>query len=599
MLAATLLTVASSVFSSCSSGSSEEVEYVPVQITQGGAWAFIDSKGERVGTQEWEFEPTVTRDRIFTARTDSGLTVYRWEGTTAKAIDSLTNLASAGILSEGLMPVAPAMQRIRIVDKDGDTKFVLDPIDGKEISTCAAQFAEGLLIVNTIDGKSGVVDKKGNVIVKPKFSEISNFNGGYALARNDNFDDFEKGPSYFVIDKEGNETPVKGEFGYCEEGDCLSLPEFVDGVATVCAPPDSVSFYHPLRIDVNAKVTKIKDMSSTQMLANGSKILYLYNGDTSEAKWVAADGKDILKADGDKYLLNLTNYVAEVEDKNYTFYKLDGTKICSLDGVNNVECPGGRFGVFVGKGETYDDVKYTLYDDEFKPVEGATFYGVGTSTFINPSNDEIVCNDYVSSAYVDITAAATKLVQMATNGSVKGKEYYYIGQPVKEILAGENARFYSGNDRTLYLPTDSTGQLASGAGFWVSGSARSSAKIVAPTYQHYFEVHHYDYYGNAWGWNRTRQVGVHFNPSAKIESFDLQLRTNHTSGAALRESIKRRLKKEGYTLVATDDNYDEYDNGTSHLIIYGSNNSNGVGAIVGAKAGSMTENSKQALAASL
>lgn len=599
LLIATLVTVASSFLFSCSGDSASEIEYVPVQLTEGGAWTFIDSKGERVGDQQWEFEPTVTYNGIFTARTDSGLTVYHWDGTTAKAIDSLKNLVSVGVLNEGLMPVTPAMQRIRIVDKKGNKKFELNPIGGKEISSCASQFTEGLLVVNTVDGKSGVIDKEGNVVIEPKYSEISDFNGGYALARNDDYEDYEKGPQYFIIDKEGNVTAVKGEFGYCEEGDCSMLSGFDGGVTTICGKTDSATMYNPLQLDVKGAVTKLDMMRSIQPLKNGSKIITKFNEDSSETALVGPDGQEILKASDDSYLMNLTNYVVLVNDRNYTVYNLEGQEPAKLKDLNDIICPGGKFGLFVSAGDPLEQSVYTLYDAEIKPIEGTKYYGISTSKFLETSNDEIVCQNLVTSAYVDITAAATKMAQMATSGYVKGKDSYYVGQLVKEILDGENARFYSGNDRVLTIPTNESGQLANGAGFWIGGTAKASAKIVAPTYQHYFEVHHYDYYGRAWGWNRTRQVGVHFNPSSKVESFDLQLHTNHASGAALRESIGRRLKKEGYTLVATDDNYDEYSNGSSNIIIYGSATSNGVGAILGAKTGSMSEANKQSLAATL
>ena len=108
---------------SCIKSTAGNIEYIPVQKSDGGAWVFIDSKGERIGDQEWEFEPTVTIDGVFTARSDSGLTVYRWDGKEARPIDSLRNLVSVGVYNEGLLPVTPSMKRIRVVDGKGNIKF--------------------------------------------------------------------------------------------------------------------------------------------------------------------------------------------------------------------------------------------------------------------------------------------------------------------------------------------------------------------------------------------------------------------------------------------------------------------------------------------
>lgn len=591
--------------SSCGGSSDNSTKYIPVQFTDGGGWSFINDKGEKVGTQEWEFEPTVTRGNIFTARTDSGLTVYRWHGDEARPIDSLQNLVSVGILNDGLMPVTPAMKRIRIVDSDGDTEFVLEPIDGKEIRSCAAKFKENRLIVTTIDGKTGVIDNKGNVIVKPSYSDISNYNGGYALAVNYDFEgDGDNGPSYTILDIDGKATPVKGKFGY-SENDCAFVPEFeADHTVSVAGLPDTTSAdtYTPTTVVISAD-GKVKSSSkdvTTTTIANGSKIIYNYSNNGTTTTWLNPEGKEIMKVSGDETLNGSVNYVLKSSEKESILYSDNGTELNKFAGLYYMIVPGGKFGPVLNKYED-DKVKYTLLMPDGKPIDGLNIYGVGTSDYIDLSSEseEISCNDIVTSAYIDITAATTKLVNMVKMNSVQGKQYYYIGQSVAEILSGENARFYTGGDRTISIPTDSTGLLGSGAGFWITGTAKASANIVAPIYQQYFEVHHYDYWGNAWGWNRKRQTGVKFNPAAKVTSFDLQLHTNHASGDRLRESVGRHLKKEGYTLVATGSNYDEYNNGSSTIIIYGTRESRGIGAVIGNKVEAIKDSDKASLAASI
>lgn len=568
------------------SNSSKEVEYIPVQTTEDGAWIFIDSNGERVGEQEWEFQPSMTIGGIFSARDEDGLiTVYRWKGKEAQPVDSLRNLVSVGVLSEGMMPVTPQMERIRIVDRDGDVKFVLDPIDEKEITSCAAQFSEGLLIVTNSDGKTGVINSKGDVIVAPEYNDITNYSDGFALAAKYDYDNFEAGPKYYVLDKEGNATKVKGEFGF-EESECgIMLQPFCNGYTYVDAKPVEESdgyTYSQYRVSTDGTATKLSSSNWVTPLRNGGVITYAYKNDQSVYTWTDKEDAEVMKKKGsDVFMGAYGNYVGVKSNDKYTIYDLDGQEAFKLKGENSPYWSEGKFGLIT---VDYDEspAVYQLLDKEGNAIKGAKFYGVGTNEVVNLSDEDMVydCgNTTVTSAYVDITAAASKLATMLTEG-VKGKSYYYLGESAADILSGDNANYYSGQTTSFSLPTDSTYYLASGAGFWINGSGLTNTRIVEPTYQQYFQVDHYDWWGRPWGYNRTKQVGVHFNKSAKVIAFDLKLHTNHPSGQALREALARRLKKASYTLTKEENNYEEYTNGNRNILVYGNQETNGIGAIV-------------------
>lgn len=610
-----LIAVFFSLLTSCDffNKHSDEVEYIPVQLREDGGWVFIDSEGKRVGTQEWEFEPTVTKGGIFVAKGDSGLTVYKWKGEEAKPVDSLTNLVSAGVYADGLLPVTPQMNRIRIVDKDGDMKFELLPIDGKEISSCALQFNEGLLVVSTTEGKSGVVDSKGNTIVKPQFDDISEFNGGFALAVNYNYNEEKyQGPTYYIIDKEGNINKVKGKFGGSldEEGECYqSLYPFDNaGYAYVSSfvdyeknPEERRSV---LRISTDGTVTQMKSKNyvvSFDALENGNSYIEIESTeDGLESVWKNMEGKTILK--NTDWMNTVADYVFVPDSNSISVYNSEGKQILKKKDMSWGTCPGGNFGpVLTGYDYESSETKYELFNKEGQPIETGRIYGLGMSkAIVLDADDEIGCPvTSVTSAYVDITAAAKKISDMATH-SISGKKMYWLGQSVTDILEGENASYYAYSDYSFNLPTGDKPHLADGEGFWVDGRAHTSAKIVAPIYQNYFEVHHVDWRGVKWGWNRTRQVGVHFNSSAKVDRFDVQLHTNHPSGKALREAVTRRMKKEGFTLVESQPNYDEYTNGYSNVIIYGNESSKGVGAYIrNDKSSKLSDTEKSALAATL
>lgn len=596
---------------SCNKQNKKEI-LLPVQKTEGGAWSFINNKGETVGTQEWEFEPSLSIDGIFTVRQEDGLCVYRWDGKEARPIDSLQNLMSVGIYNDGLLPVTPSMQRIKIVDNKGNVKFTLDPIDGQEINSCADMFSDNLLIVTTIDGKSGVVNSKGEVVVKPAYSEISNFNNGYALAANYDYDNYEKGPSYFILDTSGKSTPVKGEFGY-EEGDGSYIPEFVDGVVYVPGKSETdgdesndSDEYNPTicKITTDGKVTVEKQYTWTTMLPDGGKITSAYIDDKTVEEWFDKEGNLIKKVDEqDQSLSVYGNYVVLQQGDNLTVYDEKGNHLNTLTGYNAVWTEGD-FGLVVSvRKEDYSlPTEYKILDPAGQLIPNSLYCGIGMSQMISLKDTDYEYGDFgVKSAYVDVTAAASKLTSMLTGG-VKGKEYYTLGQSVASVLSADNnARYYNGASRTFSIPTDTTYYLATGSGFWIGGSAESSEEIVSPTYKQYFEVDHYDYWGRPWGYNRTKQVGVHFNKSAKIMAFDLQLHTNYPSGARIREAVVRRLKNDGYTITKETDNYDELSNGYHSIILYGNKDTNGVGAIVYSKDGWFykSDDEKAALPATL
>lgn len=594
---------------SCGGASSDDVEYLPVQTTEDGAWHFINSKGEIVGNQEWEFEPTVTISGIFSVLTNDGYSVYKWDSKEAKPIDSLQNLVSVGVINEGLLPVTPSMQRIRVVNSKGDVKFVLEPKDGQEISSCAGIVQDGMLVVSNMEGKSGAVNSNGEWIVAPKYDDMSNFNNGYALAIDYNFDDGneDSGPSYYVIDKQGNEIKVEGKFGY-PEGECESVPEFMNGVVSVIGPMDPETYeYSSFEINTKGEVRKLNDTSTwTQYLDNGGSIVSNYTEDTSTYTWKDKDGNIVMETkESGTSLTAYGKYVTLSKENSLIIYDDKGKELSKLTGDYWASWPGGKFGLKLQKynRDTYSYEDFILLSPDGKQLETPKLYGIGTDKSVNALNyvegEWEGCGEYtVTSAYVDVTAAASKLVSMI-NGNVTGKETYYIGESVKDILEGESVQFLRGKNFSIPTPVGKY-YIATGAGFNISGQINASADIVSPTYKQYFEVHHYDNWGRAWGWNRKKQVGVQVNPSAKVVSFDIVLRTNHPSGSILKEAIARRMKKDGFTMVSSGDNYEEYTNNYREAIIYASKESKGVGVLIGEpNTLKLSESAKASLAAQI
>lgn len=551
LLSGGIMLAALSMTSCGNSGSdSDDVKYVPVQQTEGGAWVFVNDKGEKIGTQQWEFEPSVTIGNYFTAKNEDGLTVYRWKGEEAEPVDSLAGLMSAGICSEGLIPVTPPMSRIQIVNGKGEKQFELEPIDGKEIVSCAGQFQEGFLIVTNSEWKSGVIDKKGNVIVKPQFGEISNFSGGYALAVS--FDPNVEGPVYSVIDKDGKITPVSGKFGY-DEDECGTTYKFENGVAYVPGEWNYENFKTiTAKISTDGSVEYLDNVSWVTSLADGAHIIAKNKDDVYTGIWEDAEGKVIMQADGDSRLYGSgkwvvrSQYESNPQQEQNTLYDDKGQEVYQWQGSSYIVPVGGNFSPIC---VTYDfnaeATRYALFVKDGKSMKPVSFYGIGSRKILSLDSgqyEEVCETDRVFSAYVDVTAAASKMASYAS-GSVKGKDAYYIGQPASQLFNGNN--YYSYTNKISIPTVGDAFNLAEGAGFSIYGYAIPKNGLNSP-----------------------------------IKSFEFRLTTLLPSGKALKEAIVRHLKNQGYTVVSSGDNYEELKNYSYVVVVYGSSNSQGIGMIV-------------------
>ncbi|MCM1292172.1 MAG: WG repeat-containing protein [Bacteroides sp.] len=597
LLAMTLSVVASIFFlSSCNLlGGSDKVnvEYIPVQDHEGGDWYFVDAEGNKVGRQKWEFEPTVTIDGIFAARTDDGISVYQWEGEEAETIDGLEDLTAVGTYSEGILPIVRRLERISMVDKKGETIFTLDPIDGKEIQSCAPAFKDGMLIVTNEDGKSGVVDKKGEVVVEPAYDAISDYNEGYAMAYNHITDttgnDTGQFIELFVLDKEGNATKVNRK--YTQKVDptnyICGIDGFTNGHSYQCFDTysDSTASKNRYVMIATDGATKLTDKIISAPLPNGSYIETVAKPDYNDSYSLRSkDDKVVLRSkngsltiEGD-FVIN-EEYNSDKNTYRLTIYNDEGEKLNSIKSSEyiRIEAPGGKFGLV----KIWPAGECVIYGDDAKSVMGKKHYAIGTRTMLNyTSYEEGECGDIsIYSSYIDITAAANRLSEVIAQGYMPGIKNYYLGQPFAELLADVNYE-PTASQREYGIPTKDYNSLITGPGFHVYGEAESDANVLVPTYSKYFDVLYYDYYGTGWGYWRNKRTGNKINSSARIKSFDLRVYTNSPCSKELRKAIARHLKKDGFTQIESDDNYDEYRNASTAVLVYGTENSPSIGILM-------------------
>lgn len=139
-------------------------------------WGMVRADGSMLFSNKFSQRPSAVVNGYFTVREGQGVTVYRASANPV-AVDGLKDLAYAGAMSHGLMPITRKGRRIEIVDGEGQTRIALTSIDGKEIVKTGAYFIDGVLPVYTQDGHWGAINTQGEMVVdaiydaQPQFSE--------------------------------------------------------------------------------------------------------------------------------------------------------------------------------------------------------------------------------------------------------------------------------------------------------------------------------------------------------------------------------------------------------------------------------------------
>lgn len=184
-----ILTTIMILVSSCESGNeSSKIDYLPFQSEQGGKWGLISTGGEILFKNEFENEPTVSRNGRFLVKNKNN----RWEIYTAEAKPQKIGkeYVSAGAFIENIAPVTEANKPVEFIDLDGNTVFNLKKVDGKPV-TAVYDFSEGIARFKCNDD-IGCIDKNGKVIIKPNYYAMSPCSDGKIVAINKKYKDFEK-----------------------------------------------------------------------------------------------------------------------------------------------------------------------------------------------------------------------------------------------------------------------------------------------------------------------------------------------------------------------------------------------------------------------
>lgn len=169
---------------SCNNREEQSIQYFPFQESENSLWGMISPTGEVLFNEEFKEKPTVVRDGRFMVRNTDGL----WEIYTAEEKPKKigTEYAYAAMFNKGIALVSERGKNVSLIDVDGKTIKVLDMIDGKPVES-VEQYSEGYAVFKS-DNYFGVIDEKGERVIRADYLKIYPCSDGKFIALNKKFE---------------------------------------------------------------------------------------------------------------------------------------------------------------------------------------------------------------------------------------------------------------------------------------------------------------------------------------------------------------------------------------------------------------------------
>ena len=154
------------------------IQYMPFQEGEKSGWGLIATDGQVLVNDDYKSMPTLVMHNRFFAKNKAG----KWELYSVEKHPKLIGeeYSQVGAFIAEVAPVVEEGRSIEFIDVNGKVVFMLDRVDGKEVSTCT-NFSDGVAVFRA--GKyCGAINTKGEIVVPPRYIEILPANEGKMLA---------------------------------------------------------------------------------------------------------------------------------------------------------------------------------------------------------------------------------------------------------------------------------------------------------------------------------------------------------------------------------------------------------------------------------
>ena len=299
------------LFASCDAGKADtdEVNYLAVKIAGQENWSIINvNTGDYLYKNEFKNKPSVIVDDRFFVEKDlnNGYECYDVKDISK----ALNNDAYVGVtyFSDGVALVTKKNDPITIINTAGKEVKVLE----KDV-VGALPFSNGFAIIQNNKGKCGVIDTKGDLVIKADYEAIANYSvDGYAVTvkkQNDTIYEFS------IVDKVGQKT-----FTFTNEK-YEPLGGMVNGVMPV-KKNDKVVY-------IDKDGNRVLD---AQAYNNINEVYGMYEGVTAYASEDGLFG--VMSREGEKLIRDKYDVLYPL--KNGTFIAMRNDKVGIVDKNDNV-----------------------------------------------------------------------------------------------------------------------------------------------------------------------------------------------------------------------------------------------------------------------
>lgn len=154
------------------------IRYIPFKKNDDDRWGLLDiSTGKPIIENEWQNMPSIASESIIKVQNKYGF--YEYYKVAEKPVKLGEEYRFAGDFNEGVAVVAKDNEYVTCIDLNGKEVLKIKEIDGKLVESVGS-FHEGVASFKNEDGKWGFLDKSGNVIIKARYDEVSDFREGLA-----------------------------------------------------------------------------------------------------------------------------------------------------------------------------------------------------------------------------------------------------------------------------------------------------------------------------------------------------------------------------------------------------------------------------------
>lgn len=321
--AALTLCLSSSMLSlvSCA-GFSEVNESVclPFKSSENGKWGLIGTDGIVLFEEEFKDMPTSAKNGRFMIENGNGLwEIYTAEAKPEKIGEEYLQVAD---FTESTTPSVKKNERICLIDKNGKVIATLDKINNKNVISCS-QFRYGYATVITEDDLQGIINTKGKVVIKPKFSHVTPIANGVFVALDKTTNDYEESRTLRILDtseKQIMKLQIGSDHKYIDFDAEASTSKYL----AVCTSTDGERRWGYIDYSNNVVVKPTDKIKSIGEVKNDNFIFF--NGENYGV--MNFEGETILRAKYDMLTWADDNLlIAYDSDTRYSLINLSGEKL--------------------------------------------------------------------------------------------------------------------------------------------------------------------------------------------------------------------------------------------------------------------------------